>query len=75
MEQNSKKYRISINEHWLGEVCGQLNNLGALLQDDFVNAQGEISFSAEIPMNELFKFIEYLNEITDGQGKVEIARN
>ena len=73
MEEHTQRYSLSFPEVYLGEVMGKLNVMGVLLENDFTNTDGVMSFNADIPIRELFSFIEWFRNITKETGEIELS--
>ena len=73
MSKKMNKYSITVHEALLGEVMGHLTTIGALLLEPVDNANGLVTFRANVPANEALKFIGWLSMATNGNGKVELS--
>ena len=73
MKEHTQRYSLSFPEVYLGEVMGKLNVMGILPENDFANTDGIMSFHTDIPVNELFSFIEWFRVTTKETGEIELS--
>lgn len=74
MSATANKYSITIPEVLLGDVMGHLTAIGALLLEPVDNANGLVTFRANVPTDEALQFIDWFSKTTEGEGKIELSR-